>query len=103
MALPPQKRARLSEDHLETVKTSNDQTVVVVTESFDEMKQLMAEHWHEEKLLAETDRIEALVTPHISDYQWRGVRFEAVRNFIRNRRIDIEREIYGADMPLWPR
>ena len=51
----------------------------------------------------QTERIEALVTPHISDYQWRGVRFEAIRNFIRNRRLDIEREIYGADMPLWPR
>ncbi|MDE2656624.1 MAG: CotH kinase family protein, partial [Verrucomicrobiota bacterium] len=67
------------------------------------MKQLMAEHWHEEKLLAETERIEAIVRPHISDYQWRGVRFEAVRDFIRNRRPDIEREINGADMPLWPR
>ena len=44
-----------------------------------------------------------MVTPHISDYQWRGVRFEAVREFIRNRRPDIEREINGEDMPLWPR
>jgi len=49
------------------------------------------------------ERIEAMVTPHISDYQWRGVRFEAVREFIRNRRPDIEREINGEDMPLWPR
>ena len=67
------------------------------------MKKLMAEHWNEKKLLAETERIEAMVTPHISDYQWRGVRFEAVRDFIRNRRPDIEREINGEDMPLWPR
>ncbi len=67
------------------------------------MKKLMAEHWDEEKLLAETERIEAMVTPHISDYQWRGVRFEAVRDFIRNRRPDVEREINGEDMPLWPR
>ena len=67
------------------------------------MKKLMAEHWDEDKLLAETERIEAMVTPHISDYQWRGVRFEAVRDFIRNRRPDIEREINGEDMPLWPR
>ncbi|MDP6794335.1 MAG: CotH kinase family protein [Verrucomicrobiota bacterium] len=67
------------------------------------MKKLMAEHWHEDKLLAETKRIEAMVRPHISDYQWRGVRFEAVRDFIRNRRPDIEREINGNDMPLWPR
>ena len=67
------------------------------------MKKLRAEHWNEKKLLAETERIEAMVTPHISDYQWRGVRFEAVRDFIRNRRPDIEREINGEDMPLWPR
>ena len=67
------------------------------------MKQLMTEHWHEDQLLAETKRIEAMVRPHISDYQWRGVRFEAVRDFIRNRRPDIEREINGTDMPLWPR
>jgi len=67
------------------------------------MKRLMAEHWDEEKLLAETERIEAMVRPDISDYQWRGVRFEAVRDFIRNRRPDIEREINGDDMPLWPR
>ncbi|MCH2381822.1 MAG: CotH kinase family protein [Pedosphaera sp.] len=67
------------------------------------MKKLMAEHWDEEKLLAETERIEAMVTPHISPYQRRGVRFEAIRDFIRNRRPDIEREINGDDMPLWPR
>ncbi|HIM23805.1 MAG TPA: hypothetical protein EYM30_06350, partial [Verrucomicrobia bacterium] len=67
------------------------------------MKKLMAEHWDEEKLLAETERIEAMVTPHISPYQRRGVRFEAIRDFIRNRRPDIEREINGGDMPLWPR
>ena len=67
------------------------------------MKALMAKHWNEEKLLAETKRIEAMVTPHISDYQWRGIRFEAVREFIRNRRPDVEIEINGEDMPLWPR
>ena len=67
------------------------------------MKALMAKHWNEEKLIAETKRIEAMVTPHISDYQWRGIRFEAVREFIRNRRPDVEIEINGEDMPLWPR
>ena len=68
-----------------------------------DMKALMAKHWNEEKLLAETERIEAMVAPHISDYQRRGVRFEAVREFIRNRRPDVEIEINGEDMPLWPR
>ena len=63
----------------------------------------MAKHWNEEKLLAETERIEAMVAPHISNYQRRGIRFEAVRDFIRNRRPDVEIEINGEDMPLWPR
>ena len=67
------------------------------------MKALMAKHWNEEKLLAETERIEAMVAPHISNYQRRGIRFEAVRDFIRNRRPDVEIEINGEDMPLWPR
>jgi hypothetical protein len=67
------------------------------------MQKLMAEHWNEEKLLAETKRIEAMLTPHISDYQWRSVRFDAIREFIRNRREDVEIEINGKDMPLWPR
>ena len=58
-------------------------------------------HWNEEKLLAETKRIEAMVTPHISDYQWRGIHFEAVREFIRNRRPDVEIEINGEDMPRY--
>ena len=67
------------------------------------MQKLMAKHWNEEKLLEETKRIEDMLTPHISDYQWRSVRFDAIREFIRNRREDVEIEINGKDMPLWPR
>jgi hypothetical protein len=67
------------------------------------IKQLMVEHWNEDKLLAETERIETMLTPHISDYQWRSVRFDAIREFIRNRRADVEIEINGKDMPIWPR
>ncbi len=63
----------------------------------------MVEHWNEDKLLAETERIETMLTPHISDYQWRSVRFDAIREFIRNRRADVEIEINGKDMPIWPR
>ncbi|MDC0325681.1 CotH kinase family protein [bacterium] len=70
------------------------------------MKQLLEEHWDEEKLLAETHRIEALVDPHLSNDQrgWffkRKVDFESIRNFIHHRRADIEKEISGEDMPVW--
>ena len=70
------------------------------------MKKLMAEHWDEDKLLAETDRIEAMVDPHLSRKQrgWflgRKVDYEKIRRFIRNRRADVEREISSDDMPLW--
>ena len=70
------------------------------------MKKLMAEHWDEDKLLAETDRIEARVDPHLSRKQrgWflgRKVDYEKIRRFIRNRRADVEREISSDDMPLW--
>ncbi len=70
------------------------------------MKKLMAEHWDEDKLLAETDRIEAMVDPHLSRKQrgsflGRKVDYEKIRRFIRNRRADVEREISGDDMPLW--
>ncbi len=65
------------------------------------MKNLLAEHWDEEKLLSETERIEDLLAPHISPEQKRRVRYEPIRQFIRNRRADVEREINGDDMPLW--
>ena len=65
------------------------------------MKELMATHWDEDKLLAETERVEAMVDPHLSREQRRKVDYEKIRRFIRNRRADVEREISGDDMPLW--
>jgi len=65
------------------------------------MKELMATHWDEDKLLAETERVEAMVDPHLSREQQRKVDYEKIRRFIRNRRADVEREISGDDMPLW--
>lgn len=67
----------------------------------EKMKVLMAEHWDEEKLLAETKRVEAMVEPHLSWEQKRKVDHEKIRRFIRNRRADVELEISGDDMPLW--
>lgn len=65
------------------------------------MKKLLADHWDEEELLAETERIEKMLEPHISPDQKRSIRYSAIREFIRNRRADVEREINGEDMPLW--
>ena len=65
------------------------------------MKKLLADHWDEEKLLAETERIEGMLEPHVSKEQARTIRYGAIREFIRNRRDDVEREINGDDMPLW--
>ena len=65
------------------------------------MKALLAEHWGEQKLLAETERLEAMLDPYLSPEQRRRVRYEPIRQFIRNRRADVEREINGDDMPLW--
>jgi ankyrin repeat protein/spore coat protein CotH len=65
------------------------------------MKKLIATHWDEDKLLAETERVEAMVDPHLSREQRRKVDYEKIRRFIRNRRADVEREISGDDMPLW--
>ena len=65
------------------------------------MKALMDLLWHEPALLAETERIEVMVRPHLSDSQGRNANFDGTRNFIRNRRADIEKEIHADAMPLW--
>ncbi len=65
------------------------------------MKALLASQWDEEKLLAETERVESMVKPHLSWEQRRKADHEKIRRFIRNRRADVEREISGEDMPLW--
>ena len=66
-----------------------------------EMKTLLAEHWDEDELLAETERIEAMVRPHLSRDQLYTVDFDSIRDFIRNRRSVVEPEINGEDMPIW--
>lgn len=66
-----------------------------------QMKALMAEHWNEEDLLAETERIEAMITPHLSRSQRYSTDFDSIRDFIRNRRSMVEPEINGEDMPIW--
>ena len=61
---------------------------------------IMDKHWDEEKLLAEVDRIEKLVTPHLTWGQRWSFKPGRIRAFIRNRRSEIDREIANG-MPLW--
>ena len=65
------------------------------------MRELLAQEFNEEKLLAETNRIEVMLEPHMSNTQRRNIDFDGIRSFIKNRRADIEGEVNGPDMPLW--
>lgn len=51
--------------------------------------------------LKETERIEEMLSPHLSESQGKQVNFNAIRTFIRNRRADIEKEIHAEEMPIW--
>ena len=62
---------------------------------------LLNEHWDEDKLLAECDRIEALIQPHLSREQQRFSRsLDGTRDFIEARRRDLMKET-GGGMPEW--
>ena len=64
---------------------------------------LLEDHWNEEALLAETDRIEAMLTPYLAASQADLAQaLEKVREFIRSRRNDIVAEISDG-MPVWAR
>ena len=65
------------------------------------MRALLTAHWNDEELLAETERIEEMVSPHLTRSQRRSVDFDAIRKFIRDRRSDIEQEVYDEEMPRW--
>lgn len=67
------------------------------------MKSLLARHWNERRLLAEIERIAAMLEPHLTRRQGRefDVAFDAIHKFIRERRDDVEKEIRGGDMPEW--
>lgn len=64
------------------------------------LRAIMDKHWNEESLLAETQRLEAMLRPHLPPSQARTVRFDGIRNFIRSRRSDIESETADG-MPIW--
>jgi len=64
------------------------------------LNEILATHWKEDELLAETQRIEALVKDLIPPEQAATIRFDNIRRFIRNRRGDIEKETADG-MPAW--
>ena len=76
------------------------------------MMGILENHWNEEELLAEIDRIDAMVEPHLADAQRffgdrdegktysRATALEETRRFIRERRADIMEEIADG-MPEW--
>ena len=73
---------------------------------------ILENHWNETKLLAEFDRIDAMVKPHVVDVQRlfgdkgerrtysRTTALQETRKFIRERRADITEEIADG-MPEW--
>ena len=76
------------------------------------MMGILENHWYEEELLVEIDRIDAMVEPHLIDAQrffrgkeeretyTRAMALEETRRFIRERRADITEEIVNG-MPEW--
>ena len=76
------------------------------------MMGILENHWNEAELLAEVDRIDTMVKPHVVDAQRffgyedegkaysRAMALEETRRFIRERRADITEEIEGG-MPEW--
>ncbi len=65
------------------------------------MQQLLTEVWHEETILADIDRVEAMSQEHLSESQQSSFDPNRIRDFVGNRRAMIEPEITGIDMPLW--
>ncbi|MGK0156934.1 MAG: spore coat protein CotH [Neolewinella sp.] len=66
-----------------------------------EMMRLLKEHWSEKALLAECDRLEDLLEPHLGRTQRRMTdRLDDLRDFVEARREVVLAEI-TAGMPLW--
>ncbi|MEC7812612.1 MAG: CotH kinase family protein [Verrucomicrobiota bacterium] len=62
---------------------------------------LLKEHWNEKNLLAECDRIEALIKPHLNREQYRFSRsLDGTRGFIEARHRDMMKETEDV-MPTW--
>jgi len=64
------------------------------------MQELLDKHWDEKTLLAEVDRAQAMIEPHLTPAQKRALPRGEIRRFIPSRRADILKEI-SDEMPLW--
>ena len=64
------------------------------------LRQILATHWNEEAMIAETDRRFTMLKPYLAREQARKFQVKGIQNFIRNRRGDLTKEITGG-MPLW--
>jgi len=66
------------------------------------MKGLLRKHWNEKALLAETKRVEKMLSPHRYPARKSQARrsTEGVRRFIRERRADMLDEV-SKSMPIW--
>jgi spore coat protein CotH len=64
------------------------------------MQELLDKHWDEKALLAEVDRAQAMIEPHLTPAQKRALPRGEIRRFIPSRRADILKDI-SDEMPLW--
>ena len=62
------------------------------------LKQLLEAHWEEEKLIAEVDRREAMLKPHLTPTQVSTFQVNGIRNFIRTRRAELDQLQYNEDL-----
>lgn len=59
----------------------------------DAMTKLLADHWIEEQMIADVDRVELLLNDHVEDQEKFELAVEKVRSFIKGRRKRMEREL----------
>lgn len=66
------------------------------------MADLLENHWDEDALLAEVDRLEQLIRPHLPASRRQTMDLRGIRHFFRTRRDDVQREI-SEGLPVWTR
>ena len=64
------------------------------------LKEIMDKHWDEKKMIAEIDRRQAMLKPHLARSQAGKFQVKAIQNFIRTRRKELMTEISDG-MPVW--
>ena len=60
------------------------------------MTQILTDVWNEEELVAEVDRVAAMIKPHLSVSQSRRFRVDRLKEFITNRRSEAVKEMTGG-------